>query len=197
MLSEIKIDKQFKFDSYIGWNQSWWHYYVDYREATTLLIEKINNNTPVDTIALPVLFMIRHSIELGLKANILELEKFSKAKPKLKLDGKSHNLMFLYDYFTGHLQEVCKEYKVQKDILDQIDHYKEHMLKMVDRLDKIDKGSFNFRYPIDRDGNLNFAYTDRINIASYVELLKAIDPFITITIGILEEHGMMRMEDYS
>jgi hypothetical protein len=69
------------------------------------------------------------------------------------------------------------------------------MLQIVDRLDKIDKGSFNFRYPVDRDRNPNFAFTDRINIADYIELLKVIDPFITITTGILEEHGMIRMED--
>jgi hypothetical protein len=49
--------------------------------------------------------MIRHSIELGLKANILEFEKVSNAKPKLKLDGRSHNLTMLYDYFTrSHLK---------------------------------------------------------------------------------------------
>ena len=196
ILTEIKMDKKYKFDSHIGWNQSWWHYYIDYREATNILIEEINKNTPVNTVALPLLFMIRHSIELGLKANILELEKFSKAKPKLKLDGKSHNLTKLYDYFTSHLQEVCREYKIKKEILDQIDVYKSHMTNIVDRLEKIDKGSFNFRYPVDREGNSNFDYNDRINIADYIELLKVIDPFITITTDILAEHGMRRMEDY-
>lgn len=195
-MREIIISKKYKFESYIGWNQNWWNYYVDYKEATRLLIQQINNNIPVDTVALPVLFMIRHSIELGLKANILELEKFSTAKPKLKFDGKSHNLAFLYDYFVSHLQAVCIQYKVDKPITDQIDNYKGHMAKIVDRLTKIDKGSYNFRYPIDTNGNPNFEFTDRINIADYIELLQVIDPFIIVTVEILANHGMMRMEDY-
>jgi hypothetical protein len=195
-MREIKIDRRFKFESYIGRNQNWWNYYQHYREATAVMIEEINSNVPVDTVALPVLFMIRHSIELGLKANILEFEKFSSAKPKLKLNGKSHNLVLLYDYFESHLQEVCDKYNVDKTILARIDEFKEHMLKFVDKLDSIDKGSFNFRYPVNLEGNPNFEFADRINLADYTELLQVIDPFIMITSGILAEHGMMRMEDY-
>ena len=190
-MREFKIKRRSLFEAHVGMYQTWWGYYNDYVEATSVLIDAINNNYPVHTIASPLMFMIRHSLELGLKANIIVLEKFSSAKPKIKFDGKSHSLELLYDYFIAHLNEIIAKTKIDDDIIEQIDGYKVKLKNIKDILHKIDEGSYAFRYPVTVKKQLSLDPFEIINIADYVFLLREIDPFLKYTTNVLEEIGVI------
>ncbi len=193
-MREIKIKRHSLFQAHIGMYQTWWGYYSDYTEATSILIDAINNNQPVHTIATPLLFLIRHSLELGLKANILELEKISSAKPKLKFDGNSHQLEFLHEYFISHIDEIINKNIIDEDIIDEITYYKTKLKNIKDILHKIDRGSYAFRYPINVKKNLSFDYLEIVNIEDCVMLLKEIDPFLLYTISVFEDLGIIKTE---
>jgi hypothetical protein len=93
-----------KFDSYLGYNYSWWHYYGEYKNAIDDIVTSIESGERnIDEISLPLLFMIRHSIELGLKANILKLQQKTKRIDKISFKRwQSHSIEFLYNRFLEH-----------------------------------------------------------------------------------------------
>jgi hypothetical protein len=85
MFGKNSIDpkKKPQFTAYIGLDRNWWHYYHHYKSAIDFLVEGIEENLPVNTVSSPLLFLIRHCLEIGFKANILKLETVSIAQPKL------------------------------------------------------------------------------------------------------------------
>jgi len=196
-MERIKISKEWRFESYIGWSQSWWSYYNQYREASRVLLDRVNNNYPIDTVAMPIIFLIRHSLELGLKANIIELEKFSSARPKLKFDGRSHNISYLHEYFIAHLDKIILEFKItDHKILSEIDNFKTKLNNLKDIIHGLDSNSYRFRYPVDPKGNQNFNYTDKFLLVDCIELIQDLDPLLLYLTNVLAEFGVIDMNDF-
>jgi len=181
-----------KFDSYLGYNTSWWHYYNEYKIVIGDIVTSVESKeNPIDTVALPLLFLIRHTIELGLKANIIQFQKINKRIEKIKLGGKgAHSIEFLYDKFMVHLNRIIKTNNIDKDILDQIREYKSKFNPLKTKLHNLDKGSFNFRYPVDIHGNRNFTWDTRENLFEIINLYYEIQPFILYTEDVLEDIGI-------
>ena len=181
-----------KFDSYIGYNYSWWHYYNDYKVAIDNIVSSIETGkTPIDTVSLALLFLLRHSIELGLKANILQFQKINKKIQKIKLgSSSSHSIEFLYDKFNEHLENIIKKNKVDDEILEQVKKYRSKFDPLKTKLHNLDKGSFNFRYPVDVNGTRNFTWETRENLFDILNLYYEIQPFILYTENVLEDIGI-------
>lgn len=67
-----------KFDAHIGHYQSFMSYFGSYKRAVDTLIKHVEvKEASVDTIAYPIMFLVRQYIELGLKANIRYFSKYS------------------------------------------------------------------------------------------------------------------------
>jgi len=191
----INKTKKAKFTAYIGLDRNWWHYYSNYKSAIDFLVEGIENNLSVNTVSSPLLFLIRHSLELGFKANILKLEMVSTARPKLKLKGpNSHSLESLYDIFKAHLVEIQKNHEIEISIKGVIEDYLKTTEQLKNILHELDKGSYNFRYPVDTENNFNFERNAQINIADIVEAFYELQPFLIFTDQVLYEHGVFGIE---
>jgi hypothetical protein len=192
----IDPKKRYKFESYISWNTNWWHYYSQYKNVIDEIVGGIENNTPIDTVSLPLLFLIRHSIELGLKSNILKLEGVNTKIEKIKLSGtKYHSLENLFKKFVEHLKQIMKEKKISQSIKSAIDNYLTQFEPLKDILHGLDEGSFNFRYPVDTGGNLNFDRNDKVNVADIVDMYYKIQPFLVFTETVLYEEGVFGFEN--
>lgn len=181
-----------KFDSYLGYNTSWWHYYKDYKTVIDDIVTSVETNeNPIDTVALPLLYLLRHSIELGLKANILQLQRINKKVGKIKLGGSaSHSIEFLYNKFIEHLDNIIRTHKIDKDILDQIKKYKLKFNPLKTKLHNLDKGSYNFRYPVDVFGNRSFTWETKENLFEIINLYYEIQPFLLYTENVLDDLGI-------
>lgn len=179
--------KRGQFESHIGRNKTWWIHYNHYRNSAFLLANSVNNGTPIDIISLPLLFLLRHSIELGLKANICEFEELKSNNKKIKI---THNLESLFKTFKIELDNIITENTISKDILDQIESYNRSLENLINQIHFLDKGSYSFRYPVDKDGNNCFEWTDRIDIREFLDLLNQVNDFVLFTTGVLEECGV-------
>ena len=180
-----------KFDSYLGYNRSWWSYYAQYKNIIDEIVNNVEKDTPIDTVALPLLFLIRHSLELSLKANILKLEEANLDVGKIELSGtKYHSLALLYDKVVEHLNKVKKNFRISKEISSQIDAYLQKISPMVDKLQKLDRGSCSFRYPVDADGNYYFSWDARENLSEIIDAFYSIQPFLVFTENVLNEEGI-------
>jgi len=194
--NEIELKNKYKFNSYLGYNRDWWNYYGQYKNAIDELVNGIEKNIPIDTISLPLLFMIRHSIELGLKANILKLQEANPTIEEIKLSGtKSHSIEILYNKFEEHLNLITKSYEIRESIQEEISNYLKNFEPLKDKLHKLDKCSFNFRYPVDTKGNYNFNWDKKENIAEIINLYYKIQPFIIFTNRILYEEGVFGFDE--
>ncbi|MFV9552576.1 hypothetical protein [Algibacter sp. PT7-4] len=194
--NEINPKNKYKFNSYLGYNRDWWNYYGQYKNAIDELVNGIEKNIPIDTISLPLLFMIRHSIELGLKANILKLQEVNLTIDKIKLGGtKSHSIEILYNKFEEHLNLIKERYEIRKSIQEEINNYLKSFEPLKNKLHKLDKGSFNFRYPVDVKGNYNFNWDKEENISDIINLYYKIQPFIIFTNRILYEEGVFGFDE--
>ena len=193
--NEIEQKNKHKFISYLGYNRDWWNYYGQYKNAIDEIVNGIENNIPIDTISLPLLFMIRHSIEIGLKANILKLEEVNTTIEKIHLGGtKSHSIEILFNKLEEHLIFLINNTEIRESIIKEINEYLKKFKPLKNKLHKLDKGSFNFRYPVDTNGNYNFEWDEKENIAEIINLYYNIQPFLIFTNRILYEEGIFGFE---
>jgi hypothetical protein len=191
----IDNKKRYKFESYIGWNQNWWNYYQQYKQAVDKIVGLVESGTPIDTISLPLLFLTRHSLELGLKANILKLENVNSKVGKITLRGsKYHSLELLYNKFEEHLNVILKEKKVSQTTRNEISDYLKEFEPLKDILHNLDEGSANFRYPVDTSGVAHFEYTDKVQVADIIDMYYKIQPFLMYTENVLMEEGVIEPE---
>jgi len=139
------------------------------RELFHRLTEYINvvdilyQNTISDKISAPFLYLIRHSIEIGLKSTILYLCEKSDSNSMCteeKLHG--HELLRLYNCFNQHWQNIIKKYDLKnqgetlKDIIKDTNKYHKELKELIDFFDKYDEESTLFRY-----GNSNLIEIDK------------------------------------
>lgn len=187
--------KRYKFESYIGWNQNWWNYYIQYKEGVDKIVGLIESGIPIDTISLPLLFLTRHSLELGLKANILKLESVNSKIGKITLRGsRYHSLELLYNKFEEHITVILKKNKVSQTTRDEIASYLKEFEPLKDILHNLDQGSYNFRYPVNTSGVPNFDWNDKVQIADIIDMYYKIQPFLMYTENVLTEEGAIEPE---
>lgn len=135
-----------------------------------------------------MLFLLRHSLELGLKANILYFETRNNDIEKIRFNGKySHSIEFLYDKFTEHIDFIVIKLSFNKDILEQLEIYKSKLLHVKNKLHSLDSNSICFRYPIDKKGKNNFDWNTREDLLEIVNLYYDIQPFILYTSNVFDE----------
>ncbi len=193
--NSIDLKKKYKFNAHIGLDRNWWRYYSHYKSTIDHLVESIENKLPVNTVSISLLFLIRHCLELGFKANILKLEKVSNACPKLTFKGgNSHSLEKLFTIFKDHLNQILETNDIDISVRKKIQEYLCNAEKLKDTLHQLDKGSYNFRYPLDTEGRPNFEWDKQVNIADIVEDFYQLQPFIVFTDQVLYEQGVFGFE---
>jgi hypothetical protein len=135
-----------------------------------------NSGFHIDLIAYPLLFIARHCMELGFKANIRFFTKYSKNDYLNK--GMTHDLKTLFLGFKEHfkctVENLRKEYGiiVTKEDITSFNDYCKEVEKLTDLFHKLDKCSDSFRYPVDKQDNKSFEMQDTINLLEVKELLE-------------------------
>src|SRR5690606_30934300 len=130
-----------------------------------------NREYLIDEVSLPLLFLIRHSLELGFKTNILEFQKINPEISRIRLKGITyHSLENLFNKLIEHLDCLKNKCKMRNEFLTQTDGYIKKLTPLKNKLNNLDRWSTNFRYPVDTDGNHNFALEASENIAEIIDL---------------------------
>jgi HEPN domain-containing protein len=164
---------------------------TQYDETIEFLIEGVLlDHIDITDIYLPLLFLVRHSLELALKANIIEIQGFSELM-KSKDYSHEHSLHRLYGCYADYLNKLellNLPERVQVDFLDYKAKYNQLNAIMHD----LDVNSRYFRYPVDKN---NGTHKLSLKSNSLIDLLKLYyfsDPFITFTNTVLEEQGALK-----
>lgn len=190
--SKLKYSRA-KYEAYLGNYLSFGGYLGAYQNAFNVLVEDVERtDLHVDRIAYPMLFIARHCLELGFKANIQYFKRYSERVDYTNSD--SHNLKDLLGGFKLHVDATVKNLKAKHDIdIDAEDwedfkkHYEE-VQKLTSIFDILDKGSFCFRYPVDVKGNKVFSFDATINLIDIKQALDKSMIMLTYTAALFSKY---------
>ena len=166
-----KIFKKWNYKQNLYSKTEWYRYYGEYDYIIKILFEKVEQSQ-VTVITLPVLFLIRHTLELGFKTNLIELEKLSTTKSTVTFSGRNaHILHSLHDEFTKLVREIFYNFKIPNNIKKEFETRNDELKKFRKIFDSLDNWSYSFRYPVESDGvTKSFNENDEIIIS---DILKA------------------------
>ncbi|GEP93497.1 hypothetical protein SAMN05660909_05396 [Chitinophaga terrae (ex Kim and Jung 2007)] len=185
--------KKAKFEAYIGYYQSFMSYFGSYIRAVGVLINHVEEKeSSVDTIAYPIMFLVRQCLELGLKANIRYFKKYSKVNNHVK--ANTHHLKPLQDAFKVHILKTIENLKnengviVDKGEIDEFNNYFAKLDQLTTIFDKLDKDSDAFRYPVDKKEEDSFEHSETVNILEVYELLKEVETLLAYTAAVFQKY---------
>lgn len=153
--------------SYIGFTpQKNASYAVQYQEAFEFMFNNRKNAKKESKLVdLPLLYLLRHYLELSFKYNIEYFKNYSGKNDYLtKLNEGTHKIDCLYVAFKLHFDESLKKVTVEKDLKTQIDNYFIELKKLVDTLSKLDNDGVSFRYSDDKNGVENIDFEQKIDL---------------------------------
>lgn len=138
-------------------------YARSYRAAANRLLqgEEKREFGQLDQDACPILFLFRHSLELYLKAVICRAALISVSETELadmlpRL-WREHSLMRLLAMAEPILEALRRSFPALRFVCDDA-------LRVVNELDRIDPGSYVFRYPVTAKGGASLQHTMLVNI---------------------------------
>ena len=152
--------------AHVGLYQNFGAYLAFYETAVKRLFDVLQSGmeTP-DTLAMPILALMRHSLELGYKYSLWELHQMMSEKFDSEAYGH-HNLTSLHRSLCDYFKKTFEHYGLPDNVMDSFD---EHRLKTETGMLKfsaLDKASFSFRYPIDKkSGGTNFDLQTKIDLS--------------------------------
>ncbi len=159
---------------------------------TTLLNEVVNNQIDINKLYLPILFLIRQSLELGLKGNIHEADKMSDySAPQWFINSHSIRKVFnLFGGSKGYLKQLDLT-KLDDNTLNKVNEKLKILQKLTDTINQLDSNSYYLRYPVNAAGKnhqLSIKHDSLINVLKdYYE----IDSFLTFINAALQEAGIL------
>ena len=187
---------KWNYEVHLGRETEWWRYFGEYAWIVDLIFKNAQARE-VTVIARPQLFLIRHTLELGYKANIIELEKVSGLTSSLKFHGKpAHSLKNLHTDFENHFLAIAKKFDFPKQTLDEYKKLNKKATALKDLLDKFDQCSYAFRYPVDTDGMTPlFDKNSTLNISEVRKMYDSTLVVLKYTTDVIAEHLSARQSN--
>jgi len=189
---------EWEFTFHLGEVRTSGHFRSQYDDLLSFIIEAIiKRDLRIENIYLPFLFLVRHSIELGLKDSILSIihienDRDNIIKIKKKLNSE-HSLVRLFNIYKSLLSKVDLS-KLDSELLKEHNELLEKLKEMNDIVHIMDSNSRYFRYPLDQNAGQNMPLKQD-SIIDIVSLLLTVDAFITLNPDILKYEGVIDFTD--
>ncbi len=159
-----------------------------YEQAVERLFASIDNNVdPIDVIAPPLLFLMRHSMELGYKFTLWELHEMNEDEYDPK-GYNHHDLEKLHRKMREQHQKAVEKFGLPQSHVDNFEEYCAKTESCLRQFTLLDSGSFNFRYPIDTQGKPNFAPDRTIDLVELKRLYNDAMVLLRHTTDVLGEY---------
>ncbi len=155
-------------------------YAMQYKEAFDTLY---NSEKAVDTIALPMMFLMRHYLELILKYNIKYFNEFSDTDFLIGRLNSVHSLEKLADGFKQHWNSVVQKHNIDIDDSQYILDFED----LINFLHRLDKFSMSFRYSHDKNDEKNFEHMETLNIKEIKDSLEKVVPLLNYSMDVFYE----------
>ena len=156
-------------------------------DCLTLAI--INGGLDANDIYLPILFLIRHGIELAIKSNLLDLGNSLSEKGQRALVNE-HNVFQLFKLLSENIEGAINSIPKDDKFRTEAERYKTKVIELKDLIHKFDAKSDIFRYP----GGKNLKFKEDV-ILTALKLYYETDAFLTNAVLVLFEAGYLEIGD--
>lgn len=167
---------------------------TQYDSAIASLLRGIKERVvSINDIYLPLLFLLRHNLELKLKAAIIALEDIT-AKQKSDRKYYTHSVKELYKIFSKQINPAIEkmadsELKSQSCSLSAITKIYKEIVQ------SLDNHSFVFRFPVDKNGD-SYKFVPKTDcISEVLRLYRDSDSFLCFAVSVLSMEGVLAIGD--
>jgi hypothetical protein len=166
----------------LGWTHFPWDIYAaGYKDAADALVGALaERKASLDSVIYPLVFLYRQGLELQLKL-ILPLAR--RLAGKEAVADHKHGLMPLWSELRQHLEQLDPGKDDQE--LPAIEDF-------IRQLDTVDPGSFAFRYPVTKKGEVSLPELRHVNVRHLSEIMNSV---FTLLGGIYSCLGEMDLGD--
>lgn len=182
--------KQWDLTFIMGDSNTLWHIRAQYTGLAEILLSGIIDGSIDSQLAyLPLLFLIRHSLELALKANILQINEIHPGiySEVLIREHKLSQLFTVYNNFLNGLDLT----KMDSDTQIMLKELREKYISLNTTIHDLDVHSRMFRFPFDKKAKSQAVRLDRLKFPELVELYYFTDKFLSFTNEVLAEEGVI------
>ncbi|MBK8000644.1 MAG: hypothetical protein IPK15_18495 [Verrucomicrobia bacterium] len=175
--------------AHIGFYPSFGAYLSFYETAVRRLFELLESGkeTP-DSLALPMLALMRHSMELGYKFSLWELHQALGEKFDTQAYGH-HDLAKLHAALCDCFKRTVAHYGLPDHVEQSFDEYRPKTEAAMQRFAALDKLSFSFRYPFDKKtGGANFVHQMTVDLAEIRDLYEQAMVLLRHTADVVGEY---------
>lgn len=172
------------FEGHLGYSNSIINYCVTYKESYFFMFDSIKkSNKGFDEVLEPMLFLLRHSFELGLKYNIKYLSIATGKRTQVNL-GREHNLNKL----TEDLGQLINYLKLGDTLLTkEIARSYKLTIRLANQITKLDKNGTSFRYNV-KSPLLKKQRLVKINLLKLNDLFDKVYIFLRDTHDVLQDN---------
>jgi hypothetical protein len=157
--------------AHVGIYQNFGAYMAFYETAVERLFDVLQSGAETsDTLAMPILALMRHSMELGYKYSLWELHQMMDEKFDSQKYGH-HELPSLHKSLYDYFKRTVEHYRLPDHVMDGFEKYRLKTETAMQKFSALDKLSFSFRYPIDKkSGGVNFGLHTTIDLSQMRQL---------------------------
>lgn len=148
--------RQWPMVAHVGLYRSFGAYLAFYEGVVEHLFAALREGKgTVDGFAPPLLFLMRHAMELGYKYTLSELHQMNEEPYDNKAYGK-HGLRCLHVALRSQHGKAVEKYGLPDSVVSNFKDYCDKTETGMNQFEALDSTSFNFRYPVDKAGTPNF-----------------------------------------
>lgn len=169
--------ERYQFTAYVGQVFNEMGLLGEYETAINIIIKHLKaTKTRIDVVAHPVLYMMRHSLELGYKRNFDYFKPYSNRQTSNKI-LVCHDLQKLQVEFKVHFDLINAALNFDSNLTTEFEKYYNETTKLIDQLES--KEASSFRYTRDAKGNRIFQSSETKDVG---EIKKLYDKAITMLV---------------
>lgn len=182
-----------------------WELYFHPSECTTMgqvatqydlvlnrIVTAINKNeVSINEIYLPVLFILRHTLELKLKQGIIDLDKIVNDNVRKQI-GAEHSVKKLYDIFVSFIEDAIAKIS-DNNLKEECEKLRDLTVEYKDVINMLDAKSLTFRFPLDIKGHITNYVPSENDIVKTINLFVETDPFLCYVTQVLKYEGILEI----
>lgn len=153
----------------------------------------INGDVSINSIYLPILFLLRHTLELKLKQGIIDLGNIVSENVQKQVRTE-HSVKKLYEIFASFIDGTIAKVSNNK-LKTESELFRDLTVKYKEIICELDAKSLTFRYPFDIKGNISNFVPEKDIVVKTLDLYIQTDPFLCFATEVLMREGALEVGD--
>lgn len=153
----------------------------------------INDDVSINSIYLPILFFLRHTLELKLKQGIIDLGNIVNENVQKQIRTE-HSVKKLYEIFASFIDIAIAKVS-ESELKKECEQFRVLTVKYKVIISELDAKSLTFRYPFDKKGNISNLKSQEDIMVRTLDLYIKTDTFLCFATEVLMRDGALEVGD--